>query len=53
MLPEQLLLYGSDRPYITSGAAGLAGAPEHLRRRIEFENAASTFPRLRIAVGDR
>ena len=53
MLPEQLLLYGSDRPYITSGVAGLAGAPEHLRRRIEFENAASTFPRLRIAVGDR
>jgi predicted TIM-barrel fold metal-dependent hydrolase len=51
MLPEQSLLYGSDRPYVTNGVAALAEAPEHLRRRIELENAAATFPRLRIALG--
>lgn len=46
LLPERLLLYGSDAPFDTAGADDrLAGAPEALRARIARENALAVFPR--------
>lgn len=51
MLPGQMLLFGSDKPYVESGRTVLAKAPDELRAGIERLNAVATFPRLAAAVG--
>jgi predicted TIM-barrel fold metal-dependent hydrolase len=51
LLPEEVLLYGSDRPFSGASAGeALAGIPEERRARVARENAAATFTRLGAGV---
>jgi hypothetical protein len=51
LLPEEVLLYGSDRPFSAAAAAdALVGIPEDRRARVAHDNAAATFTRLRAGV---
>lgn len=46
LLPDHVLLYGSDAPFNEVGPdAWLAAAPEALRPRVAYDNAASVFAR--------
>jgi hypothetical protein len=50
MLPESVLLYGSDAPYNGGGAGVLTGCDEELRSRFLGANALDTFQRLQATA---
>jgi predicted TIM-barrel fold metal-dependent hydrolase len=51
LVPEEVLLYGSDRPFATGNPEDvLKGIPEGLRQRVALANAQQTFPRLAVAA---
>jgi uncharacterized protein len=50
MLPEQMLLFGSDAPYVPDPAATIAGVPAGLRDPVRHANALAAFPRLHVDV---